>query len=55
MASRRERSASIFTLHLVFHRRKPAEDGIKEKTEDGGGGNIPTFFYFFYSCEPELF
>lgn len=54
MASGRERSVSIYTLlHLVFHRRKPVEAGIKgkkkKKEEDWKGGNI-TQHSFLYSC-----
>lgn len=44
MASGRERSVSIFTLlHLVFHRRKPVEDGIKGKKKTGKK-NILVFY-----------
>lgn len=60
MARGRERSVSIFTLlHLVFHRCKQAEDGIKEEEEKEdtmGGKNIPKdYFLIPVFCKPELF
>lgn len=57
MASGRERSVSIYTLlHLVFHRRKPVEAGIKDKKRRRrleGGGHYPTFIFVFMcsSCQ----
>lgn len=58
MACGRERSVSIFTLlHLVFHRHKPVEDGIKGNKENGGEKHIPKkhFIFIHVFCKPELF